>query len=183
MAARLKVPVTPVPKTLEEAEHLAGELGELMRMLDRQNSRLSSDVAALQVQSKAVTAPIGKEIDAKFKALTAFAQAHRHEILPPKTKSIVIAAGTMGWRLGNKKVVIAEGMEEAVLDFLAEHAPHFVREKQELDKEALIGAAALPEGLEHVSIVQAETFYFKPLNVDLEKTRATGTLPAEKDAA
>jgi len=181
--ARLKAVAQKVPQTLAEAEHLAAELGENLRVLDRHNSRVASDVAAVQVKGKEISGPMGKEIDAQFKALTAFAQAHRADILPADRKSLQIAAGTIGWRLGNKALVVEAGMEDAVIDYLDTAAPHMLREVVSLDKEALLADPEFVEGLEHVSISQTETFFFKPLAVDLEKTKTTGKVPAEKDAA
>jgi len=180
---RLKSPAQAVPQTLDEAERLATDLGEEMRVLERHNSRVASEVAAIMAKGKEISAPTGKSIDAKFKALSAFCQAHKAEILPKDRKSLNIAAGMIGWRLGNKKIEITEGQEEAVTEYLEAHAPHFLREVISMDKEALLANPVFVERLEHVSIIQGESFFFKPLAVDLEKVKAIGNVPAERDAA
>jgi phage host-nuclease inhibitor protein Gam len=183
MAARLKAPAQAVPQTLDEAEKLATELGEEMRVLERHTSRVSSEVALITAKGKEISAPIGKSIDAKFKALSAFCQAHKAEILPKDRKSLNIAAGMIGWRLGNRKIEIDKGQEDAVTEFLEATAPHFLREVITIDKEALLANPLFVERLDHVSIVQGESFFFKPLSVDLEKVKAIGDVPAERDAA
>lgn len=178
MAKRMKAPATSVPLTREEAEQLAGELATLARRIEAAELEAAEKIQSIKVALKAETAALSAEARSKFAALMAWANAHRAEILPKDRKSLTIAAGTIGWRVGNARVAVED--EAAAIAWLEAHdLVKFVRIDVSLDKNALLEApleevAEIP-GIEIVP--GRENFFFKPLEVEREMALA---MPASK---
>jgi phage host-nuclease inhibitor protein Gam len=169
MAKRMKAPATSVPLTREEAEALAGELATLVRQVEAAEREAAETIQAVKLALKARTAEIHAEARSKFAALMAWANANRDAILPSGRKSLTIAAGTIGWRIGNARVAV-EDEAAAIAWCEANEGERFLRVEVGLDKNALL-EAALEEVAEipGIEIVAGrENFFFKPLEVESE---------------
>lgn len=117
-----------------------------------------------------------------FAQLHAWAEAHP-EAFPRDRKSIVLAAGTLGFRTGTPKLALSgrQSSWDKVLDYLRRCARHFIRVKEEVDKESILASwsaadaatkAALAELLRAAGaqVKQEESFFVEP---DLTKLSDT----------
>jgi phage host-nuclease inhibitor protein Gam len=181
MAKTVKAPAIPVPQTREQFEALAVELATTMREIARINSNAADRVARVKLDAKEATAALGKREDVLWLALQAYAGAHRSELLTADRKSVAIAAGTIGWRLGKAKIVTTGGAEpdDVVAWLVDQESDQFLRIKTELDKEALLAAPDQVEKIPGIAIFQGDEFFFKPLDLDEEKVKRA---PAPKAA-
>jgi phage host-nuclease inhibitor protein Gam len=158
----------------EEMELAVG----IMRQIDIKTQRLlarkNREVAEIDERYAPLLAEAEAAKKEKHQLVQAWAEAHPEAF--GKTKSIALAAGTIGFRTGtpklallNRKFTWASALE-AVMRLL----PNFIRTSPEIDKEALIAQRdettiqwALTEcGLK---IVQDESFYVKT-NVEEAET-------------
>jgi phage host-nuclease inhibitor protein Gam len=104
-------------------------------------------------------------------ALEAWALANPAEF-PKKKKSIKFASGSIGFRDGQPKLVLASKAWswEKALAAVEHFLPNFIRSTPEIDKAALIGQAdELEPALRHcgLKVDQGEKFFAKP---DLTET-------------
>lgn len=99
--------------------------------------------------------------------LEAYADQNRGTILPSGKKSTGFEGGTIGWKSGPPKLVLANEDEfgwEEVLAMARKVLPEFVLQKDELDKSGIlrnadgIGDKLAKAGL---AVEQKETFYVK----------------------
>lgn len=172
MAKRIKTPATPVPQSRDAAEQLAGELVGVLRQVERINSDLALAIVSLKLRAKAETEPLGRSVKSMFAALASYAQANRGVLLEHGGKSVNFAAGTIGWRFGSPAVEIADGMEEAVIDYLEQHGlQRFLRETIEIDKQAILAESLPIRDVPGLTIGRTENFFFKPLEIDKEQTK------------
>lgn len=152
-------------KNREDAEAVMNSLA--MAANNRRKFIARADAAKLRVDAE-YAAPIAVCDDAitEMEALLKdWAEANPEEF--GKKKSIKFASGTVGFRDGQfkleraSKTISWESITSAVEKFL----PNFIRNKPEIDKEAIIAqreelAPVLPKL--GIKIEQAERFYAKP---------------------
>ncbi len=185
---RIKARAQEVPQTREEADRLLGEIGALSREIERVEADLTDQVARLMDQAKAASSPLGEALKSKFAALTAWAEAHKGELLDGKRRSVGMTHGTIGWRMGTPAVKVARGQEETLVKTLLRlDLGRFLRTAVTLDKEAILKDPAAVEGIVGLTVEQKETFFAKPLDVELEQQatvlKITGREVQAADAA
>lgn len=177
MARKSKPALTPVPQTREEFETLAVQLGEGMRELAAAAESTATAITKLKLALKLETTALEKRLATQFDAVAAYATAHRAELLPPDRKSVTIAAGVIGWRMSSPAVTLVD--EAEVIEALeAAGLVQFLREKVEVDKTALLAEPALAATIDGVTIRQAEHLFFKPLDIEAERTKTLKSAPA-----
>ena len=132
-----------VPRTRDEAEAIAAELGSIMRDAERIALDLADQVAKAKLEAKRQTLALTMKRGALEAALFAYAKANRDELLPG-LKSVTLAAGVLGWRTGPGKVSIVEGFDEEalILEFEARGLAQFLREELTLDRNAILADPA-----------------------------------------
>jgi len=164
---------------MPEFETLAAELGDGMRKLAAASAACAAEIVRLKLQLKTDTAELEKRLGAVWDAVAAYATDHRAELLKPGRKSAAIAAGVIGWRTGAPTVTF-QADEEAIIDLIqAAGFAHFLREKTEIDKSAILADPALAARIQGILITQAERLIFKPLDLDTEISKAVKVAPAE----
>ena len=148
--------------------------------MDRLNHDLTDQIAALKEAAKNQADPLVATIKSKFQALTAWAAANRSEILPRGRRSVSLSHGVIGWRMGNPTVKVSKPLEAAIIGaFERAKLDHLLRRTAELDREAILRNADAIDGIPGLWIEQTESFYAKPLDVEIEQVatvqRLTGT--------
>jgi phage host-nuclease inhibitor protein Gam len=182
MAPRIKTPAFPVPQTAVEFEELAVRLGEVSREMDGIAATGASKLANIKLSTKKAVDQLGKEAKALWGAISAYAEAHRVELLPKGRKSKSIAAGTIGWRTSTPAIQIDGDEDEIILRLEAAGLHRFLRETVVIDKAALLAEPEVVKTITGLSIVQVETLFFKPLDLDTELT-LKGEAAAVSEAA
>lgn len=179
MAKKSRKALAPVPQSRAEFEAAAVELGEGMRALAKIAADAADAIARIKLGQKQKSAELEDRLTALWDAISAYATAHRTELLPPGRKSVAIAAGVIGWRTSTPTVTL-DADEEAVIDLIhAAGFAHFLREKTEIDKTAVLADPVLAAKIEGIVIRQVERLFFQPLDIDVERTKALTIAPAE----
>lgn len=180
--AKVKAAAVPLPQSREEFEALAERLGGILRRVERMNSEVADQMAALKLGLRQRSAEEIRMINSMWAALSAYAEGHRTELLPPGRKSVSLAAGVLGWRTGTPKVEI-EDEDDVIGHLMARGLGQFLREIIEIDKQAMLAEPAIAAEVPGVRITQSESIFFKPLEVEGEKTKTVATVPLAGEAA
>lgn len=172
-----------VPQSRAEFETLAARLGDLMRKIDRVNSKAADAVVQANLAAKMETDALEREAKAVWKQVASYAEAHRSELLPEDRKSVTLAAGTIGWRMSTPSVKFDRPEEEIIEDLEDAGRAEFLRVDTKIDKQAILaGLAAGPIGIDGVRSEQSEKLFFKPLDIESERTK-TSVATAKAEAA
>lgn len=176
----------------EEAEEAIREVGALLRQKDQAEARLADKIAALKADAIAVCRPLAETLKAKVDALHAWAESHKSELLEDGKRSVKLAQGTIGWRWNPPSVKLA-GDESAIIEALRRlNLGDLVREKAEIDKDAILADPKRVEGIAGIAVSQAEQFWVKPAEIEVEQVKTSRTVkgkdvapaaPAEREAA
>ena len=137
-------------------------------MISRREREVARDEEVLKLKAgyEAELKEIAAGIGPRLAALRAWAKANRAAF--KARKSIEFDAGTIGFRTGTPRLKTRKGVTwEAVLESLrAPGLGEFIRVKEEVDKEALIGARRVlgDDGFKRLglALAQEETFFVEP---------------------
>lgn len=158
-----------VPNDHEEARAMLRRIGEAQRQRDRIQSDLNDTVSQLQESAANRAAPFNDQIRNYTAGLQIWAEANRAELTGNgKRKSMDMGVGELGWRTRPPRVSV-RGIDVVIGALRSLGLTRFLREKVEINKEAVL---AEPEAVEHIkgiSITQGEDFWIKPAETDLEE--------------
>lgn len=165
---KLKADALEMPTTREEAEKLLGDIGAIQREVIQLEACANDELAKIKEVAEALVRPLNEEIEAKFAALHAWAEANRGELLKDGGKTAKLATGELLWRVTPPAVTIKGA--EFVVDRLKQHGlDRFVRTKEEPNKAAMLDDPDAVKGIKGISITQREEFVAKPFSSELEK--------------
>lgn len=171
MKTRLKIKLNLIA-TRDEAEAV---MNELARTANQQRKLIAMrDAAVLGINQRFETdlAACEATLAEKTDTLRAWAESHPEEF-PKDRKSIEMLSGILGFRTGTPKLSLLnrawnwDKVTEAVQRLL----PNFIRNRPEVDKEAILGQRdELAEFLPRVGVkvVQAESFFVEPKLTEVE---------------
>lgn len=184
-------PEFPVPQSIDEVNHAIDTIGAHQRELQKLEAEMNEKISGIKAEYGLRAEPFVAEIKALAAGVQVYCDAHRGELTQGmKVKFARLAAGEVTWRLGNPAVRIKKGIsEETILQLLRGlKRTEYIRTREELDKEAILGASevrsALDElvfspgkpkvvqvaGLAELTVQQAESFAIKPHASELETT-------------
>lgn len=166
-----RIKTTPV--TREDAEALVIQIACAVNRQREIIAEIDARTLELKERHKDELAGIAKSIKEKSTVVQSWAEENPEDF--GKAKSLRLAGGTIGFRTGTPKLVLLtrKWTWEKVLEAVQRILPDFIRNKPEVDKEAIIArreelAEFLPMvGLE---VAQGESFFIEP---DLSDHAAT----------
>ena len=168
MPGRMKAPALQVPANQIEAEQLLGDIGKLQRQVAGIELRMNERLAGIKASYEQEAQPLNAEIDEKFRALHAWAEAHRDELLAGRGKTVKLATGELSWRISPPSVRVTK--PEAVIEALGRLGlERFVRTKKEIDKQAVLAEPGAVAGVKGISVTHPEEFVAKPFESAIEK--------------
>jgi len=177
---RIKAKSLPTPQTREEAEALLLRIGALQNAAARIEADMNDALATLKAQYEAEAAPINQEMQEKFQALHAWAEANRETLLKGDAKTAKLATGEIAWRTTPPKVSV-RGVKQVIETLKKLGLKQFIRIKEEINKEAILADAEsrqLAGEISGITITQQEEFIAKPFETELEVVE-----PCKKAAA
>ncbi|MDF1566227.1 MAG: host-nuclease inhibitor Gam family protein [Deltaproteobacteria bacterium] len=178
-ARKLKAPEIDTPQTLEAAEEALGELGRLQRQVDEIQRRMNDKLAKIKEEHEAKAAPLTEELERLFKGLQAWAEAHKTSLLQGKEKTVRLGTGELGWRTSPPSVSLSK--IGVVIEALKLHGlERFLRTKQEVNKDAILADPEAVEGIKGISVGQAEAFWAKPYESQIERSAKARSAKARK---
>lgn len=168
-ATRIKQAASAVfiPQTREQTSEAIREIGERQRELARLTADMNDEIAQVKERWEAAAEPHKIRIAALQQGVQIWSEANRDAITQNgKTKTAAFTTGEVAWRLRPPSVVVRGA--EAVLDQLRKLGlKRFIREREEVNKEAILNE---PEAVAHVAgitISQGEDFIVTPFETEL----------------
>lgn len=168
-STRLKQAATAVfvPQNREQTADAIREIGERQRELARLTADMNDEIAVVKERWEAQAEPHKVRVDALQQGVKIWAEANRDALTQNgKVKTAAFTTGEVAWRLRPPSVVIRGA--EAVLDQLRKFGlARFIREKEEVNKDAILNE---PEAVVHVAginISQGEDFIVTPFETEL----------------
>ncbi|MBW7901230.1 MAG: host-nuclease inhibitor Gam family protein [Rhodocyclaceae bacterium] len=157
----------PVPQAREGVADYIREIGERQRELTRIEADMNDEIARIKERYEADAEPHRQRINTLTAGAQIWCEANREQLTQGgKVKTAAFTTGEIQWRTRPPSVRITGA--EAVLDLLRRMGlTRFIREKEEVNKEAILNE---PEAVAHVggiSISQGEDFLIVPFEAEL----------------
>lgn len=169
MATRIKAPSTvQVPQSKADCANDIRAIGDLQRDLARMEATINDEIAAITAKAAPQIDAMRERLQALQSGVQTWCEAHRVEICG-KSKSANLVTGEVNWRQRPPRVSITK--EDDVIQRLRGLGLiHFIREKEEINKEAILAAPAEVAGIKGIKVVTGvEDFVITPFEVEVEK--------------
>lgn len=159
-----------VPQSNRAVADAIREIGTLQRELARVTADMNDQLASVKEDFETIAEPRRSRIAALNQGVQIWCEANRDSLTNHgKVKTYVFTTGEIAWRLRPPSVRVTG--QEAVLDFLRKLGlGRFIRQKEEVNKEAILNE---PEAVAHVpgiGISQGEDFVVVPFEVELAES-------------
>jgi phage host-nuclease inhibitor protein Gam len=166
---RIKIAaVAYTARTREDAEALLGDIGRAQREVARIEADMNDQLAAIKARAEQEAAPYNDQIEAKFAAVHAWAEANR-DTLCQRGKTARLATGELSWRQRPPSVCIT-GADKVVEALQRLGLTQFLRQKTEVNKEAVLDEPAAVAGVRGITVVTGvEDFVAKPYESEIER--------------
>ena len=173
---RLKINL-PTITTRAEAEAVMNDLSIAVNEQRKIAADLDAEILAIKEDYALDLAAIESTRKEQYDLLEAWAESNL-DAFPKDRKSIIMAAGTLGFRTGTPKLSLLSRLYnwERVLANVASFLPQFIRVKKEVDKEGILGMYSTSKE-KHIAdaelkrlglkVTQEESFFADPLLTDL----------------
>lgn len=170
---KAKAPAAPmqVPQNREQVAHYIRIIGEHQRALERIRADMNEELAAVKERWENLATPHSTHIETLTKGVQIWCEANRETLTQNgKVKTAAFATGEVSWRLNPPSVRITGA--EAVLDALRRlDLRRFIREKAEVNKEAILNEPEAVAMVPGISISQREDFAVIPFEAELAEAR------------
>ncbi len=169
MAKRIKqqANVAPVPKDMAEARKFMRLIGDHQRDAARIEHDLNDQVAALREKYAALAAPHNKQSEEHIEGLRIWAEASRDELTNSgKKKTVDLGTGELGWRMRPPRVLL-RNMPGVIESLQMLNLDRFLRQKTEVNKEAVLAEPEIAEQVKGITVKQTEDFFVVPAEDEL----------------
>lgn len=155
-------------RTREDAEALLADIGRAQREVARIEADMNDRLSAIKAAAEQEAAPYNDQIEAKFAAVHAWAEAHR-DTLCARGKTARLATGELSWRQRPPSVRIT-GADKVIEALARLGLQRFLRQKVEVNKEAVLDEPAAVAGVRGITVVTGvEDFVAKPYESEIER--------------
>jgi phage host-nuclease inhibitor protein Gam len=169
---RLKAPAVAVavPQSAREANCFIELIGLAQRERARIEVDMNEEMARVKAAAETNAAPHKAQIEALSAGLQTWCEAHRAELTyGGKVKTHRFAAGEVAWRMCQPSVAIKK-IEDVLKALHDLGLKHFIRKREEIDKEAMLADRAAAATVPGVTIrAGVEEFVVKPFETQLEE--------------
>lgn len=168
MATRIKTLSQPiaVPQSKTDAMRDIKAIGDLQRELNRIEADINDEIATLTNKAAPRIDRLRERIIALQEGVHTWCEAHRVELCG-KGKSANMVTGEVNWRKRPPSVSLSK--VEAVIAKLRELGlTRFIREKEEVNKDAILAEPAAVAGVKGIKVVtDVEDFVITPFEVEV----------------
>lgn len=156
-----------VPQARESVADYIREIGERQRELARLTADMNDEMAKVKERWEAAAEPHQQRIAALTSGAQIWCEANRDQLTQGgKVKTAAFTTGEIQWRLRPPSVRITG--QEAVLDLLRRLGlKRFIREKEEVNKEAILNEPEAVANVAGIAISQGEDFVVVPFEAEL----------------
>lgn len=166
---RIKKTASPVsvPQNREQVADAIRELGLLQRDLARIEADMNDELAQVKAVYEEDAEPRRQRAEVLVAGVQIWSEANREALTQgDKVKTAAFTTGKVAWRMRPKSVRIT-GQDSVLEQLRSLGLKRFIREKEEVNKEAILNE---PEAVAHVAgiaISQGEDFVVTPFEVEL----------------
>ena len=158
----------PIPQSREQAVEAIAEIGRRQRERERIQAAMNDELAGIKARYEEEARPHNEAIVALKEGVHVWCEANRAALTSNKVKSANLASGDVGWRTSPPKVKIT-GVAAVIELIKSLKLMQFIRSKEEINKEAMLAEPDVAQSIKGVEIVQAEEFWIKPYETELEE--------------
>lgn len=165
---RLKAPAQEAPQSKEEVAAQIKELGDLQRMLAREQADMNDAIAAVTQRHQPAMEALTRAIDDHQAGIQTWCEAHRAELTRDgKVKTANLVTGEVQWRQRPPSVTLR--MADFVIEQLRNLGlSRFVRVKEEVNKEAILAEPEAVSGITGITLkTGVEDFVITPFEQDV----------------
>jgi len=166
---RLKNKTLNVPADKTEATAMLKSIGEMQRCVVHIQADMNDQLVAIKGEFGAKAKPLNAEIQAKFLGLQAWAESNKSDLLTGKAKTARLDTGKIGWRMPPPSVRITGGIKVALERLKRMNLNRFIRQKDEINKDAILADTDAVKDIKGVNIIQKEEFWIKSFESEIEK--------------
>jgi len=166
---RIKKAATPrcVPQSREQVADAIGELGQLQRELQRIGADMNDELAAVKARFEADAEPFRQRLEDLTAGVQVWCEAHRETLTQGgKVKTAAFTTGEVAWRTRPPSVTV-RGAEAVIAALRRLGLTRFIREKAEVNKEAILNEPAAIAKVPGISLSQGEDFAVTPFEAPL----------------
>lgn len=167
---RIKAPAAGfVPQSVEEVTAAIAQIGQAQRARARIEAAMNDALAGIKEAHELQAKPYAELIAEFTRGVQLYCEAHRDELTRGgKTKTVNLASGEVKWRMRPPSVSV-RGVD-LVIELLRKMGlGRFLREKVEVNKEAILAEPDAVRGVPGISIRQGEDFVVLPYESQLEE--------------
>jgi phage host-nuclease inhibitor protein Gam len=168
MATRIKTLSQPiaVPQSKTDAMRDIKAIGDLQRELNRIEADINDDIAALTNKAAPRIDALRERITALQEGVHTWCEAHRVELCG-KGKSANLVTGEVNWRKRPPSVSLSK-VETVIAKLRELGLTRFIREKEEVNKDAILAEPAAVAGVKGIKVVtDVEDFVITPFEVEV----------------
>jgi phage host-nuclease inhibitor protein Gam len=153
----------------EEAVDAIAEIGRLQRERARIEADMNDEMARVKEKHEEKALPLGERIRALSAGVQAWCEVNRDALTQGgKVKTAALASGKVNWRMRPPKVTL-RGKDQILSALKAMSLRRFIRESEEVNKEAMLAEPQVAATVPGVSISQGEDFVITPHETELEE--------------
>jgi phage host-nuclease inhibitor protein Gam len=168
MTRTKKTAAVYVCQTREEAQNAIKKLGDTQRGLLRLQTRINDNIAALTAEHKDEIDILQERIDTLTNGIHLWAEANRVALCGDKGKTANLVTGEVSWRQRPPSVSI-RAADKVVETLKKLGLSRFLREKTEVNKEAILSEPAAVAGIAGITVVTGiEDFAVTPFEVGVQ---------------
>ncbi|EBV7096516.1 host-nuclease inhibitor protein Gam [Salmonella enterica subsp. enterica serovar Oranienburg] len=157
------------PQSKEQVSIDIKKIGDIQRELTRIEADANDQIAVIMNQNTPKIEALRAELDVLQKGVQTWCEANRSSITKGSSKTANLITGEVAWRTKPDSVSI-KGVE-LVLEALKKlKLDHFIRRKEEINKDAILADKKAVENIKGISIVSGkEVFSITPFEQEIEK--------------
>lgn len=171
---KIKSAARIIAQSQADVDAAISHIGEATRELARIEADMGDEIAGIKERWEKKAEPLRTRIDALKDAVQGWCEANRNLLTRDgKVKFFNFSTGLVQWRMTPPAVAI-RGVD-AVLELCRKTGlTKFIRQKEELNREAMLAAPDEAKKLAGVSISNHEEFIIEPFEIALENGRNEG---------
>lgn len=152
-----------VPQSRDECAALLRELGDTQRRIERETATMNASIATVTQKHQPTLDELKAAEAGQFAAIQSWCEVNRTTITDgDKVKTVNLITGEVGWKKRPPSVTL-RGVDDIVEQLKQKRLKRFLREKTEVDKEAILKDPKAVKGVVGITInTDLEDFFAKP---------------------
>ncbi|MDR0441583.1 MAG: host-nuclease inhibitor Gam family protein [Candidatus Accumulibacter sp.] len=167
MAKAKKTAAVYVCQSREETQDAIKELGDAQRELVRLQTIINDQIAEITAEHKGTIDALQTRVDTLTSGIQLWCEANRAQLTSHGVKTANLVTGEVSWRQRPPSVSV-RAADKVIATLKALHLARFLREKTEVNKEAILAEPTAVSGIAGITVVTGvEDFAVTPFEVEV----------------